>query len=112
MSLLPLSVFIVFFILMLWLAYDTKLENCISLIYTGKGLSALSLLNGIRVHTSNDFFFAFGFYIALTLIGLFQTIRSGIGIKIFAKKSIIPFVVMTFIVIVSRWIVMPLFNLK
>jgi len=94
--------FVALFIFLIWLVYDGTLNNSIALIYTGIGLSVLSLWGGTRVNSIESLFLSFGMQIAFVAIGLFHTIRSRIGVKEFARKSIIPIVGMTFITLISR----------
>jgi hypothetical protein len=94
--------FVALFIFLIWLVYDGTLNNSIALIYTGIGLSVLSLWGGTRVNSIESLFLSFGMQIAFVAIGLLNIIRSKIGVKEFARKSIIPIVGMTFIVLISR----------
>jgi len=110
MSILWGSVYAVLFIIMVLFASKQKFGQSISLIYTGIGLSVLFIWDGTRVHSFGMLFLTFGMQIALIVIGLFKTIRSGIGIKDFARKSIMPIATMTFIVLISRLIFVSYFK--
>jgi hypothetical protein len=110
MSIVGFSLYAVVFIIMIVWASRINLDQSITLIYAGIGLSILLLRDDIRVHSIGMLFLTFGMQIALIVIGLFKTIRSGIGIKDFARKSIMPIAIMTFIVLISRLILVSYFK--
>jgi len=102
MSFIWFSLYVAVFILVILWILKQSLNKSINLIYTGIGLSVLFLWDGIRVHSIGMLFLIFGMPISFIAIGLFKAFRSGIGIKDFARKSIMPIVLMTFIVLISR----------